>query len=140
MKQRRSLPDLIAQWRAEADHFERHGALPNAATKRAAASELELALTEAENQLVTREQAAELSGYSPDAITRLVRQGRIHNYGKPGSPRVRIGDLPRKPSGGAPASLSLADNTPVEQRQVDAGIVRAAIADKVNSLHRRGRA
>jgi hypothetical protein len=133
----RSPADLPKQWRTEAEFFERHGASAHAATKRADAEDLESALRAAENQLLTREQAAERSGYAPDAITRLIRQGRLRNYGRPGSPQIRAGDLPRKTGRNAPAPLAVADGAPASARQVDAGISRTAVAGKTDSLHRR---
>jgi hypothetical protein len=42
-------------------------------------------------------QAARECGYSPDALGRMVRAGRIPNLGRPGAPKVRRSDLPRKP-------------------------------------------
>jgi len=42
-------------------------------------------------------QAASESGYSADHLAREVRVGRIPNAGRRGAPRIRRGDLPRKP-------------------------------------------
>jgi len=41
-------------------------------------------------------QAARECGYSADALGRMVRAGRIPNCGRPGAPRVRRSDLPKK--------------------------------------------
>ena len=49
------------------------------------------------DQPVTLAEASRLSGYSPDHLARLVRQGRIRNVGRKGAPRVLVGDLPRRP-------------------------------------------
>jgi len=46
--------------------------------------------------LLNLTQAARECGYSPDALGRMVRAGRIPNLGRPGSPKVRRSDLPRK--------------------------------------------
>ncbi len=40
--------------------------------------------------------AASESGYSADYLGRLVKDGTIPNAGRPGAPRIRRGDLPRK--------------------------------------------
>lgn len=41
-------------------------------------------------------EAAELSGYSADHLGKLVREGTIPNAGRPGAPRIRRGDLPKR--------------------------------------------
>ena len=49
------------------------------------------------SELLNLTQAALLSGYDPDTLGRLVREGRLANHGKKHAPRVRKADLPRKP-------------------------------------------
>jgi len=49
-----------------------------------------------EDTLLTLREAARESGYSPDHLGRLVRDGAIPNAGRPRSPRIRRKDLPRK--------------------------------------------
>ena len=49
------------------------------------------------SELLNLTQAALLSGYDPDTLGRLVREGRLANHGKKHAPRVRKSDLPRKP-------------------------------------------
>lgn len=41
--------------------------------------------------------AASRSGYSVEHLGRLIRDGRLPNAGRKGSPRIRAADLPRKP-------------------------------------------
>ena len=53
--------------------------------------ELELAEPE---RIVTLKVAAEVSGYSAAHLARLIRQGRVPNKGRRGSPRISINDLP----------------------------------------------
>ena len=45
------------------------------------------------NQCLSLSQAAIRTGYSPDHIGRLVRQGRVPNAGRKNAPRVRLQDL-----------------------------------------------
>lgn len=52
--------------------------------------------------LLNLTEAARECGYSPDVIGRMVRAGRIPNRGRPGAPRVRRCDLPRKISRSVP--------------------------------------
>lgn len=40
--------------------------------------------------------AARECGYSPGALGRMVRAGRIPNQGRPGAPKLRRSDLPKK--------------------------------------------
>jgi hypothetical protein len=47
--------------------------------------------------LLNLTEAARECGYSPDALGRMIRSGRIPNRGRSGSPRVLRSDLPRKP-------------------------------------------
>lgn len=49
-------------------------------------------------EALTLKQAAERSGYSANHLGRLIRDGRIPNAGQPNAPRIRRGDLPRKPA------------------------------------------
>lgn len=46
--------------------------------------------------LLNLTQAAGECGYSADSLGRMVRAGRIPNRGRPGAPRVRRSDLPRR--------------------------------------------
>lgn len=52
----------------------------------AAASDDDLNLTD----------AAQVSGYSPDHLGRMVRNGTLINYGHKGAPRVRRSELPKR--------------------------------------------
>jgi hypothetical protein len=49
-------------------------------------------------ELLNLRQASAESGYSPDHLGRLVRDGKIPNAGRPNAPRIRRTDLPRKAS------------------------------------------
>ena len=46
---------------------------------------------------LTLRDAVEESGYSYSAIQKMVASGELSNLGDKGNPRVRRGDLPRKP-------------------------------------------
>jgi hypothetical protein len=62
-----------------------------------AASLLECAIRDGADERLTLAQAALRSGYSPDHLARLLREGRVPNAGRRGSPRIRAGDLPVRP-------------------------------------------
>jgi hypothetical protein len=62
-----------------------------------AASQIETAIQEDGDQRLTLSEAALRSGYSTDHRARLIREGRLPNAGRPGSPRIRVADLPIRP-------------------------------------------
>lgn len=82
-------------------------------------TELELLFLEEESEILTLEQAARYSGYSPDHLARSVRAGSIANAGRKGQPRVRRGDLPRKPA----ALPQLATEDMFARRQIARSVV-----------------
>ena len=66
-----------------------------------AAREGEQALRDESDQLLTLPEASEISGYNPDSLARMVRDGQIPDLrpsGSKGMIRIRRGDLPIKPS------------------------------------------
>ncbi len=48
-------------------------------------------------QMLTLTDAADISGYTRQYLSRLIRAGKLRNYGRPRAPRVRPDELPRKP-------------------------------------------
>ena len=54
------------------------------------AAELEAALRQEDDTLLTLTEAARESGYSADHLGRLVRDGKIPNTGRPGAPRIAL--------------------------------------------------
>lgn len=88
---------LTAQWRTEADTLRKRGAVAQAVAVESCAEELERALLERDDELLNLTEAARLSGYSSEHLGRMVRDGKIPNAGRPGAPRIRLGDLPRRP-------------------------------------------
>jgi len=94
--------NLPGRWRSEADGFRKLGANGQALTLELCASELEQAQREWTLQELTLEEAAAESGLSYSAIQKKLAAGKLPNAGKKGSPRVRRGDLPKKPSNREP--------------------------------------
>lgn len=92
-----SLQELSSRWREEAALLRLHRHERDATWLEDRAEELERALTETESRPVSLVEAARISGYSPDHLGRLVRQGKLPNLGRPKAPKVRTCDLPRKP-------------------------------------------
>ena len=91
-----ALEALAMRWRAEATVLRQRAAVPQAEALESVAAELEVALALSQEATVSLQEAARLSGYTPDALTRLVRRGILRNVGRTRSPRFRIADLPRK--------------------------------------------
>jgi len=91
-----SVARVLARWREECVILRQRGAALQADVLESAAADVETALTVAATENVTLAEAARLSGYSADALGRMVRAGTLRNLGRRGAPRVRVADLPRK--------------------------------------------
>ena len=89
-----SLPD---SWRSEADVLDRRGAPNQAEVLRSCADELEAYERERNLELLTLDAAADATGYTRNALEKQIQRGDLRNYGKQGHPRVRRGELGRKP-------------------------------------------
>ena len=100
-----SLTELPASWRALAATL-RPYAEPAAVAYERAADALDAALEAEQGALLTLREAARLSGYSADHLSRLLRMGHLPNAGRPHAPRIRRADLPRR----APTLPSDTDN------------------------------
>ena len=53
-------------------------------------------MTEADQEILTLQEAAAESGYSKRRLREFVHEGSVPNVGRKGAPRIRRGDLPRK--------------------------------------------
>jgi hypothetical protein len=89
--------DLPSRWRSEAIVLRRRGAALQADVLEGCAAELEAYEHERELQTLTLHKAAQATGFSYSALQSMVANGTIPNGGRKGAPRVRRGDLPRKP-------------------------------------------
>jgi hypothetical protein len=91
----------VAEILAKAKEFrEAFGDEPRARSLEWAANKVERALWDENDQLLTLPHAAEISGYHPDSLARMVRDGQIPDLRPPNSKgmiRIRRGDLPIKP-------------------------------------------
>jgi hypothetical protein len=88
---------LTERWRSHGEMFQRFGEEGIATAFTTCADELEAAVAVWGDELFTLEEAERETGYTADALGRLIREGKIPNGGKTGSPRIRRKDLPRKP-------------------------------------------
>jgi hypothetical protein len=98
---RQGLHRCVADIRAKAKELrEAFGDEGRARTLEWAADKIEHALRDERNELLTLPEASKISGYHPDSLARMVRDGQIPDLRPPGSQsmiRIRRGDLPIKP-------------------------------------------
>src|SRR5437899_8742826 len=100
-QQRSAVHQAVAEILAKAKELrEAFGDEPRARTLEWAAGKVEQALRDESDQLLTLPQTAEISGYHPDSLARMVREGQIPDLRPPNSKgmiRIRQADLPIKP-------------------------------------------
>ena len=96
-----AIQQCIAVIVAKAKEFrEAFGDEPRARTLEWAAGKVEQALRDESDELLRLPQAAAISGYHPDSLARMVREGHIPDLRPPKSKamiRIRRADLPIKP-------------------------------------------
>ena len=94
-----------ARLRARAELLRQHGAAEAASTCEQVAAELERDFEQWWLAELTVSEASTESGYSPDRLRELVREGRLPDRRPPrssGEIRIRRADLPRRPRTAAP--------------------------------------
>jgi hypothetical protein len=91
------LRSLATRWRTEAETLERYGDDRGARVARLHADELEQASADLADETLTLSEAAAESGYSERRLRELLTSGEVPQAGRRGAPRIRRGDLPRKP-------------------------------------------
>jgi hypothetical protein len=107
-----AIHDLPALWRERAEGLAPYTPAVAVAFGKAA-DELVAALADSEDALLSLEAAARECGYSADHLGRLVKSGQLANHGRKHAPKVRRGDLPRKP----PALQMLADQRRADRKR-----------------------
>lgn len=92
--------EIIQRWTERQAEWSRlHVQVDGAALAGEIVADLEkIAASNGDDEL-TLTAAANLSGYSTDHLSRLIREGSIPNAGRKGSPRIRRSDLPIRPKG-----------------------------------------
>ncbi len=88
--------ELASEWRQEAKRLRRFGADDQAVTLEYCADDLEETWRIWQTEPLLLEEAAKESGFSYSSLQKRVSDGEIPNIGKPGQPRVRRQDLPKK--------------------------------------------
>ena len=102
-----TLAELVTRWQSRREEWARLGVSIDGAR---VANEVlnDLASLESAADTVTPSEAARLSGYHPESICRLIREGRLTNHGSARRPRVKLDELPRKARRGV-ASVAASD-------------------------------
>jgi hypothetical protein len=104
----RGVEALVQRWSKDAALLRQYRNHQQAEWLEDRAAELEAALEKDDGELLSLTDAASVSGYTADHLGRLMRKGAIKNFGRRNAPKIRRGDLPRKPTlPGAHASLQL---------------------------------
>lgn len=101
------LRSLASRWRTEAETLDRYGDGRGATVARLHADELEQAAADLAAEALTLSEAAAESGYSERRLRELLTSGEIPQAGKKGAPRIRRGDLPRKPGSATPSDYDV---------------------------------
>jgi hypothetical protein len=109
------LPDL---WRREAGLYRRDGVDSLARMAERHAAELDAALRAGGDAVLSAREAARVSGYSADHLHRLVKAGRLTDYGRAHAPRYRRADLPSKPGRSLPEKAQASNSGGATARQV----------------------
>ncbi len=90
--------EFLAKWTAEAEAMHRRGVMVNGAGLcNEILTDFQTVMTTQVGSVLSLPEAAARSGYTVEHLGRMVREGRIPNAGRKGSPRIRSADLPRKP-------------------------------------------
>lgn len=92
-----SIHELVDRWEAKRAEWARlHAQVDGAAL----AGEVlrDLAELEEAEPVLSLAEAARRTGYSPDHLSRLVREGALPNHGRKGAPRVKLSECPAKPA------------------------------------------
>lgn len=92
----KTLLDLAAGWRKDADLLRDHGATEAATTTEKHAEEVVAAVERADNEHLTLAQGSVESHYAVRTLRQKVASGEIPNAGKKNAPRIRRGDLPTR--------------------------------------------
>ena len=119
--------DLALEWLKLADQQDQLGAPSQASTLRYCADQLETGLKAEDATLLTLQEAAAESGFSPDHLGRLVREGKIPNAGRPGAPQIARRDLPIKLKPRVPAVAEVAAISQTSFEQIVQSIIEKGV-------------
>lgn len=91
--------EIVARWTSRLEEWRRFNVQVDGATLAAEVlADLQQVAANEGDVALTLSAAADLSGYTTDHLSRLIRDGTIRNAGRKGSPRILRKDLPIRPS------------------------------------------
>ena len=88
--------ELASQWEKDAKLLAQYGSPQQAELLRDCSKKLFETIKREQEVLLTLAVAAQLCGYTSDHLGKLIKAGKLPNHGRKGSPKVRLGDLPKK--------------------------------------------
>jgi hypothetical protein len=89
---------FLARWRERREDYHRlRASVDAAALIDEFLTDVDQVWRRHDDERLTLNEASAESGYSVDHLGRLLRDGKLTNVGRPRAPRVRRGDLPRRP-------------------------------------------
>jgi len=135
-----TLGELRQRWEHRREEWSRLGvSVEGARLASEIVADLDRLAAGADEQLLSLAEAAAASGYHPESLARLIRQGRLTNQGTARRPRIRRADLPHKPRpslakpSGRSASSRLTGGAASALRDASS-IVRDAIAGRIRGV------
>ena len=90
--------EVVERWTSRRDELKLlHASVDGATLCEVVLNDLDELLTSRGEETMTLAEAANLTGYSKDHLSRLIRTGQIRNAGRKHRPRVVVRDLPLRP-------------------------------------------
>lgn len=122
--------ELFAKWESRLAEWSGLAIIVNGeAIAREVLADLRAANDVAAIRTMTPTEAAAITHYHPESICRLVRTGKVKNYGTKNRPRVRLDELPHK----APPSSRNGEMPVRSPRRPVAGSINSIARDAVAS-------
>lgn len=91
--------EILERWESRQREWDAlHVQVDGAAVARQVIEDLEALLSDGADEALTLTQASEISGYSTEHLSRLIRAGTVANAGRKGAPRIKRKDLPMRPT------------------------------------------
>lgn len=98
MSQPAHISEIIERWRERQREWLRlHVQVDGAALASEIVADLEQIASGDGQSTLTLTAASQLSGYSSDHLSRLIRDGKLSNHGRKGKPLIRRSELPMRP-------------------------------------------
>jgi hypothetical protein len=111
----RSVAEIRERWQARLVEWKRlHVQVDGAALAGEIVADLERISENEGGDELTLTAASNLSGYSTDHLSRLIREGSLPNAGRKGAPRIRRVDLPIRPRSHPKSPVAASNGKPYD--------------------------